>query len=76
MSGTFQNSSFDQDISSWDVVNVEDMSGMFAQNPSFGQDIREWKVTIRANLKGMFDGSTGMINNFGVETSPSAKKSV
>ena len=32
-------SSFNQDISAWDVGNVESMEGMFAGTESFNQDI-------------------------------------
>ena len=34
---------FNQDISSWDVSNVNYMNGMF-RNSSFNQDISSWSV--------------------------------
>ena len=34
----YNNSTFNQDISSWDVSNVTNMADMFACNTSFNQD--------------------------------------
>jgi surface protein len=45
--------SFNQDISSWDVGNVTDMSDMFAYS-RFNQDIRSWDVSNVTNMDGMF----------------------
>ena len=39
----FYYSSFNQDISSWDVSNVKDMREMFSRSP-FNQDISSWVV--------------------------------
>ena len=36
--------SFNQDISKWNVENVEDMGSMFDNCTSFNQDISEWDV--------------------------------
>ena len=49
----FGNSSFNQDISSWDVSNVTDMSGMFSNTP-FNQNISTWDVSNVTNMDGMF----------------------
>ena len=38
-------SSFNQDISSWDVSQVTDMSYMFVGASTFNQDISAWCVT-------------------------------
>ena len=39
------NEQFNQDISSWDVSNVEDMRVMFWGNKSFNRDLSSWNVT-------------------------------
>ncbi len=43
-------------IELWDVSNVENMGGMFA-NSSFNQDISSWDVSNVKNMSGMFYGS-------------------
>ena len=45
---------FNQDISSWDVSNVTDMSSMFIGTP-FNQDISFWNVSNVTNMNYMFD---------------------
>ncbi|MEZ5049994.1 MAG: BspA family leucine-rich repeat surface protein [Saprospiraceae bacterium] len=42
----FQSSSFNQDISSWDVSNVVNMSNMFSRS-SFNQDISNWDSDVK-----------------------------
>jgi len=46
-------SPFNGDISLWDVSNVTDMSGMFA-NSSFNGDLSEWDVSHVRYMRGMF----------------------
>lgn len=47
-------SSFNLDISGWDVSNVTNMYGMFAGATSFNQDIGGWDVSNVANMGAMF----------------------
>ena len=57
--------SFNQDISSWDVSNVTNMSNMFNGNPSqqvktthtFNQDISSWDVSNVTDMTQMFGNS-------------------
>ena len=41
----FKDSSFNQDISSWDISNVTSMNGMFASASTFNQNLNNWDVT-------------------------------
>lgn len=59
MSGMFEESSFNNDISKWDVGDVVYMNRMFVSS-KFAGDINKWNVT-RVNkntgMEDMFDGS-------------------
>ena len=46
--------SFNQDISSWDVSNVKDMSYMFYGCKLFNQDISNWDVSNVSNKELIF----------------------
>jgi surface protein len=51
MDGLFENdTSFNEDISHWDVSNVKSMNGMFFGAESFNQNINYWDVS---NVEGM-----------------------
>ena len=41
----FGASSFNSDLSNWDVSNVTNMSAMFKLASSFNQDLSEWNVS-------------------------------
>ena len=41
----YNNSAFNQDIGSWNVSNVENMSNMFSYAINFNQDISLWNVS-------------------------------
>ena len=54
MASAFINqSSFNADISGWDVSNVANMSSMF-EKTSFNQDISGWDVSNVTNMESMF----------------------
>jgi len=50
--------SFNQDISKWDVNNVVNMSGMFDGATSFNRDISNWNVNNVVDMSEMFLGAT------------------
>ena len=50
--------SFNQNISNWDVSNVKFMRLMFSEATAFNQDIGSWDVGKLTNLDGMFSGAT------------------
>ena len=52
----FEDSSFNGDISKWNVSNVEDMYGMF-QYSKFDRDLSRWNVSNVKNKGYMFWGS-------------------
>jgi uncharacterized repeat protein (TIGR02543 family) len=56
MSGLFfQESTFNEDISHWDVSSVTTMRGMFVENEIFNQDIGDWNVGSVADMSRMFE---------------------
>ena len=54
MSYLFEQISFNEDISGWDVGNVDDMYCMFAEADSFNQDISGWDVSRVRDMGEMF----------------------
>jgi surface protein len=63
MSDLFKNNStFNQDISSWDVSNVTNMGYMFSSS-SFNQDIGSWDVSSVTDMEGMFYNATDFNQN-------------
>ena len=47
-------SSFNGDLSSWDVSRVEDMEQMFESSSSFNGDLSSWDVSRVTDMRGMF----------------------
>jgi surface protein len=59
MGGMFEGAtSFNGDISSWDVSSVGNMGGMFEGATSFNGDISSWDVSSITSMKSMFEGAT------------------
>ena len=55
LSGLFyEESSFNDDISSWDVSSVTDMQYLFEEAFTFNQDLSYWNVSNVVNMRGMF----------------------
>ena len=51
-------SSFNQDVSEWDVSNVTDMSYLFYEASSFNQDVSEWDVSNVTDISRMFHSAS------------------
>ena len=57
MSYMFYNTTFNEDISSWNVSTVTDMSYMFNTADAFNQDISSWDVSNVTDMQYMFSGA-------------------
>ena len=53
MSAMFQQSSFNGDISDWNVTNIVMFNSMFGGAGAFNQDLSPWNVTSAVNFNGM-----------------------
>ncbi len=56
---------FNQDISSWDVSGVTDMSYMFYCAESFNQNIQSWITSKVADMQHIFDNAKSFDHNIG-----------
>ena len=54
MSSLFKDKSFNENIGSWDVSNVTDMSSMFHDNHTFNTDLSRWDVSKVTNMNRTF----------------------
>ena len=54
MSNLFEKSDFNEDISKWDVSNVNDMHMMFYEAEKFNQPIGNWDTSNVSYMEGMF----------------------
>jgi surface protein len=59
----FMASSFNSDISNWDVSAVTDMFDMFEGASSFNSDISNWNVGRVTKMKFMFNGALSFNSN-------------
>ena len=64
--------SFNQDLSGWDVSHITDMSNMFQGATSFNQDISGWDVSSVTDMSGMFQGATSFNQPIGLWGSKTA----
>jgi surface protein len=58
MSGAFAKTSFDVDVSTWDVSAVTTMSFMFSRATGFSGDVSEWDVSKVGNMGMLFRNSS------------------
>jgi len=56
-------STFNQDISGWDVSSVTDMRLIFASASAFNQDISTWNVSSVTRMSTMFSGASNFNQN-------------
>ena len=64
--GTFSDArTFNQDISSWNVSNVTDMSRMFSDAYAFNQDISTWDVSNVTDMSRMFSDARAFNQEIG-----------
>lgn len=59
----FRSTSFNQDISSWDMSSATDISAMFSFCPLFNQDIGGWDVSNVTNFSTLFRLATSFNQN-------------
>ncbi|BDT04355.1 hypothetical protein SHM_20010 [Spiroplasma ixodetis] len=58
------NLTFDQNISSWNISNIVDMSYMFYDAKKFNQEISKWNTSKVTNMMGMFWNAKNLIRTF------------
>jgi surface protein len=61
----FQQTPFNQDISSWNTTNCTIMEYMFFGNTAFNQDISSWDVSNVITFNNMFSGASSFNQNLG-----------
>ena len=66
--GMFNNTTFNQDISEWDINTTADsvkMLKMFQNTNNFNQDISGWDVSKVSDVESMFNNATAFISGYG-----------
>jgi hypothetical protein len=66
--------SFNGDLSSWDVGQVEQMGGMFSRAVLFNGDLSCWDVGQVVNMNYMFRGATSFDRQLGGEWTSTVNK--
>ena len=61
----FQQTPFNQDISSWNTTNCTNMQYMFFGNTAFNQDISSWDVSNVITFNSMFSSASSFNQNLG-----------
>lgn len=59
----FSASSFNQNLSKWDVSNVSYMGSMFSEATAFNQDLSSWNLSGATDMYGMFKGASSFNQN-------------
>lgn len=59
------NSTFNDDISSWDISNVTTIQGIFSSATSFNQDIGSWDTSSVTDIAEAFEGATSFNQDIG-----------
>jgi surface protein len=49
---------FNNDISNWNITNVNDLSRMFCNTNDFNQNLTKWNISKNTNISGMFKNSS------------------
>lgn len=63
MSYLFTNSDFNENISEWNVSEVNNMESMFENAKKFNQNISNWYVKPSTNMSDMFNGANLYLEN-------------
>ena len=58
--------SFNQDLSGWDVSSITDTSSMFQGATSFNQNLSGWDISSAKDMSSMFDGAEAFEQNLGI----------
>ncbi len=59
----FRASSFNDDISSWNVSTITNMGALFREAQAFNQDIGSWNVDMVTSMTSMFEGAASFNQN-------------
>ena len=69
----FYGTSFNGDISAWNMSGVTTMYGMFLSATAFNRDLSAWDVSSVTDMGYMFSGATAFNGDISVESSGTPK---